>query len=310
MQRSIALLGVPSSAGASWPGIEKAPAAYRAAGIVQALTGAGCDVQDWGDLPVERWRSALSHDGDWQANNVERTVAVARQVKAAVREMVDVDVDVGVGAGRFALVLGGDCTITVGAYAGARGAGFDPRLVYVDEGADTYTPALTDFSHLDGMGVAHMLGLPHTTALRDLGSVVPMLDPEDVIFVGLVEPGEATGPHRVPPPGPRAVFLADDLRGRGGEAGREVLARLGADDRPFWLHFDVDVIDFFDLPVADVPVFRGGTPFADVAALIDVIARDARCLGMTVTEFNPDHADPDGREARVLVESLARPFRA
>ena len=44
------------------------------------------------------------------------------------------------------------------------------------------------------------------------------------------------------------------------------------------LHFDVDVIDFLDLPIAAVP--RIG----------ESLAADPRLRAMTVTELSPDHA--------------------
>src|ERR671919_2558871 len=55
--RSWAVVGVPSSAAAHWPGLEKAPAALRAAGIVDVLRSTGLTVADDGDLPAVGWRS-------------------------------------------------------------------------------------------------------------------------------------------------------------------------------------------------------------------------------------------------------------
>src|SRR6266536_602007 len=49
------LLGVPSSMGAFAPGQEDAPAALRAAGLVDQLQAAGVEVNDLGDLPRRRW---------------------------------------------------------------------------------------------------------------------------------------------------------------------------------------------------------------------------------------------------------------
>lgn len=47
--KKIALIGAPSSAAAFLPGSEKAPAALRAAGLVERLQGAGFEVIDYGD---------------------------------------------------------------------------------------------------------------------------------------------------------------------------------------------------------------------------------------------------------------------
>jgi len=47
--KKIALIGAPSSAAAFQPGSEKAPAALRAAGLVERLQSAGFEVTDYGD---------------------------------------------------------------------------------------------------------------------------------------------------------------------------------------------------------------------------------------------------------------------
>jgi arginase len=54
--RKLAVLGVPSSAGAYAPGQEKAPAAFRRHGLLEALTQAGVLVRDLGDLDGSRWQ--------------------------------------------------------------------------------------------------------------------------------------------------------------------------------------------------------------------------------------------------------------
>ena len=57
--RPISILGVPTTAGSHNPGQEKAPAAWRAAGLVDGLRKAGLDVEDRGDLPAAPFRARL-----------------------------------------------------------------------------------------------------------------------------------------------------------------------------------------------------------------------------------------------------------
>jgi len=47
---------VPTSAGSHNPGQEKAPAAWRAAGLIGELQAAGLDVEDRGDLEATPYR--------------------------------------------------------------------------------------------------------------------------------------------------------------------------------------------------------------------------------------------------------------
>jgi arginase len=125
--RRVSILGVPTSAGSHNPGQEKAPAAWRAAGLADGLRQAGLDVEDRGDLPAAPFRPGVPVDG---LRDVERVVAVAQQVAG---EVAAIRAD-----GRLPLVLGGDCTITLGVLAGFDEAG----LVYFDGDAD-----LVNFPH-------------------------------------------------------------------------------------------------------------------------------------------------------------------
>ena len=56
--------------------------------------------------------------------------------------------------GRLPLVLGGDCTITLGALAGFGDGG----LMYFDGDADLNTPERSESAVADTMGMTHMLG--------------------------------------------------------------------------------------------------------------------------------------------------------
>jgi len=61
-------------------------------------------------------------------------------------------------------------------------------------------------------------------------------------------------------------------------------------------HFDVDVIDDTELPVADVP-HKGGLSFADAIEALRVFLASPKTAGLVVTEFNPSR-DPESRHAR------------
>lgn len=122
------LVGAPSSAGAHTPGVEQAPAALREAGLLDALRRRGAEVDDHGDVPGFRWRPDVTRP------RAQNAAAVAR-VAAAVAEAVGVAVD----HGGTPLVMGGDCTVTIGLVAGYARTGTPPALVYVD-GGPTCTP--------------------------------------------------------------------------------------------------------------------------------------------------------------------------
>src|SRR5215468_3984974 len=171
--RRVSVLGVPTTAGSHNPGQEKAPTAWRAAGLIGELKAAGLDVEDRGDLPAAPYRPVEPAGG---LRDTDRVRAVIQQVAAEVAAIR--------AAGRRPLVLGGDCTITLGVLDGSGEGG----LVYFDGDADLNTPERSDSAVADTMGMTHMLG-GGSPRLARLGSRYPLLQPRQVVLFGF-DPAE------------------------------------------------------------------------------------------------------------------------
>jgi arginase len=101
-----------------------------------------------------------------------------------------------------------------------------------------------------------------------------------------------------------AGLPAERIRGRPAQAAEEALARVGASADRFLVHLDVDVVDFFDLPVADIPLHNEGLTFDEAMRCLTVFARHEGLAGLTITEFNPDHGAEDGSTTDTLVRGL------
>ncbi|WP_081680642.1 arginase family protein [Cellulomonas sp. URHD0024] len=177
--RILGVLGVPSSAAAHAPGLERSPAAMRAAGLVPALERSGRRVVDHGDTSVARWRA----DPPERTNphDVAQVATVLQEARAAVAPVLS--------AGHVPVVLGGECTVTIAVLAAAADLGTDLGLVYIDGGQDLQLPGDHPEEPIaDSMGVAHMLDLPgaHDT-LAALGPHRPLLTADRLCFVGYAE---------------------------------------------------------------------------------------------------------------------------
>jgi small multidrug resistance family-3 protein len=111
MTREVALIGVPSGAGACGVGQHETPAALRAAGLLERLADAGMAVSDLGNSPPWPWRP------DRTNRRSQNLGAVVEQVRTSATRVAD-----GLAVpGRIALVLGGDCTIGIGGGGGPTG---------------------------------------------------------------------------------------------------------------------------------------------------------------------------------------------
>ncbi|MGH3040644.1 MAG: arginase family protein, partial [Gaiellaceae bacterium] len=169
MSRSVRVIGVPTSAGAFAPGQEQAPAALRAAGLIEALEQAGLVVQDDGDRATWRWRPDRENR---RVQNLAKVVEIVRDTAERVAEAAD----------EVTLVLGGDCTVGIGTVAGhARQARVG--LVYFDLHADLNVPASVRPGTLDWMGMAHMLAEDGAASeLAGVADAVPLLEPAQVVL--------------------------------------------------------------------------------------------------------------------------------
>jgi arginase len=222
-------------------------------------------------------------------------VEVARSVAERVESVLR--------GGEIPLVIGGDCTVVLGVISGFLRAGRDPALLYFDGGVDLRTPATNPTGILDSMGVAHMVGEPGSAEeLARIGPRSPLMEDERIVLFGYEpNPPEVGVLERRSMP----CYPAEVVRGVPEEAAAEALALVEGAAGVFVVHFDVDVIDFVDFPVADVPQHNAGLTFEEAIACLEVFASSPKFAGITITEFNPDHADEAGDLAAAFVREVA-----
>jgi arginase len=88
-------------------------------------------------------------------------------------------------------------------------------------------------------------------------------------------------------------------------AAERALAGLRPRFDRYLVHFDVDAIDFLDMPLSENTWPNVGLPFAAACAALDVLVADERLAGLTVTEHDPAHGAEDGSTSAALAERLA-----
>ncbi len=298
--RTIALIGVPSSAGAHWPGQEKAPQYLRRAGLVERLEASGASVVDYGDQPVVRFWPDQAHP---KQQNLARVVDIAtrtaEQVEAALQRQAT------------PLVIGGDCTIALGVIACFLRHSVDLGLMYFDGHIDLNTPATSLSGILDSMGIAHLIGeVGVTEALSHIGPRFPLLSEDKIVAFGYNPREMNEVEHQVLARHPMLTYPLAHVQGRAKDAATEALMQLEGRAERFVVHFDVDVIDFVDFPIADVPQINAGLTFQEAMACLAVFVSSPQFAGLSIAEINPDHADEEGTLASTFVDSLVNVFAA
>src|SRR4051794_20857042 len=292
MSRRVALIGVPTSAGAFAPGQEQAPAALRAAGLVPALEAAGLAVEDDGDREVWRWRPDRDEP---RAQHAALVAAIARETAERVSRAGFVPHSDTNPAQPVTLVLGGDCTVGIGTVAGQLAGGGDVGLLYFDTHADLNVPGSVREGALDWMGMAHMLAEPGARPeLVWVGPRAPLLRDEQVLLFGW-GPEQATEFERtaIARRGLERIAVAEVAADPAGAAAR-ALASLEARCERLLVHFDVDVVDFTDAPLSENTGRNEGLPLAMALAALEALLASPKLAALTITELNPAHAEEGG----------------
>jgi arginase len=206
-------------------------------------------------------------------------------------------------AGSLPLVLGGDCSILLGAMLALRRRG-RYGLVFVDGHTDFGLPETSLTGGAAGMDLALVTGRG-PAILADLDGRGPLVRDEDVVVLGhrdVADPDRYWG---------RAIFGTEirrldlaTLRGIGMDrAAREALARFQREPLDgFWVHVDVDVLDSELMPAVDSPQPDGLT-YAELHQLLEPLVASDLLAGVQFTIFDPD-LDPGGRYAADLTAAI------
>ena len=289
--RKIAIIGAPTSAAVLASGHERAPAALRAAGIVERLRAAGFDVTDMGDVKTQISQPDDEHP---RARNIPPLIAALNELRPHV--------EVAVKSGALPLILGGDCSIVLATVAGARRYYRHVGLIYVDRDADMNVPATTPSGCVDGMVVSHLIGRGAPELIRFWGEPPLVREPDIVLFgVDRLDAPEKIALERAP----IRRYLGEDIRRTGVTAAAEsAVARMQGGQHEFVLRLDVDAIASKDFSAASFSgTDGGGMSLADTQTAMAIFAARPNMVALEVSTYNPT-LDPDGSGAKVLVELL------
>jgi len=288
----IALLGVPSSAAALSAGHEGAPAALRAAGLIDRLRSVGYEVVDLGDDPQQISKPDTESP---RARNLPGVLKSVESLKPRVEQAVK--------SGALPLILGGDCSIALGTVAGARRYFRNIGMIYMDADADLNTPASTPSGCLDGMVVSHLTGRGAPELVRFWSEPFLVREPDLALFgVSRLDPPEEAFLTNSPL---RRYLVADVKRLGPAAAAKTALDRIRGNGNEFILHFDVDVISGFG--ATNYPS-TNGLSFEEVREALLVFAQQKNLAALEITAYNPTK-DSDGDAAKKIVDLLTEVLR-
>ncbi|SFE44680.1 arginase [Actinacidiphila alni] len=296
--RRLVIIDAPSNLGLRPPAEGTVPGCYKLAG---ALREQGLPRRlgafEGGVVVPPRYDRAGWRPGDGVFN--------AAAIAGYTRKLAD-RIEHHVRAGDFPVVLGGDCSIQLGASLALRRIG-RYGLAVLDGSSDFRHPGNAD--HVGAAGGEELAlgtgrGQPDLT---DIEGLRPYLRDDDVRVMGIrdydTERAELAGLKIM-------NATVGEIREWGApELARAVLQTLEVPvTEGFWVHLDADVLDPTVMPAVDSPDPGGLLP-DELAALLRTLVRSQRCVGINVTIYDPD-LDPDGAGAALLTDLLVDAFAA
>ncbi len=295
-RRPITIVGAPTSAGSYAAGQESAPRVLREHGLLERLRDRGREVTDAGDGPLQVWTPDTAHP---LAQNFTQAAEAIRAAAVMVGNALDGGADV--------LLLGGNCTVALGAMSALIEREPHTALVYIDRHFDLNTPTSTTDGALDWMGMAAAFNLLPDPP--DFGFPrSPLLDPDQLLYLG-ADPALATGWERDQVDRLGLAWRSNEALATD-PAGEAAAVRSWVAGRSFALHLDLDVLDFTDLPLAENTDGRNSGP--SLASVTTVLAAGCAEPGfrlLSIGELNPTRAagTPDAipRFVEALVAALA-----
>jgi arginase len=301
MDRRIAVVGASSSIGirpyddGEVRNLYRTPGVLRERGLIERL-----DAADLGDVVAPPYRDFVRPPG--RARNEAEVIRYSRLLAERVA--------VATSHGRFAVVVGGDCSIVLGCLLGAkRTAGGPVGLVYVDGHADFATPEESRTGSVASMALALASGRGDTPLAR-LAGRTPLVDASHIALVGRRDAAEAWYGHSALAASSILDVADGQLMSRDPAAvAADVLARVAAAGvERFWIQVDADVIHPAMMPAVDSPEPGGPMP-DELVELLTPLVLHPRAIGLSLTIYDPA-LDSDRSGARQLLRMLETLLKA
>ena len=287
--RRYAVLEAPSTLGLRSDGVERLPAALLEQGLLDRL-GA-------------RHAGLIAPDGrsgkrDLATNtlNGPEIARYTRSLADAIISLFDLD--------EFPVVLGGDCTIVLGAALALRRRG-RYGLLFIDGQADFFQPEAEPNGEAASMDLAFVTG-HGPSLLTTFEGRAPLLHAADAVAFGFRDTEDQAEYGSQPMPPVLRAFDLPTIRQTGiAAAARDAVMHLVRPELAgFWIHVDADCLDDTIMPAVDFRLPGGLT--ADELHTVLRTALDTGCaVGLELTIYNPA-LDEGGRGATLLANLLTK----
>jgi arginase len=286
-QRQYAILEAPSILGLSSTGVDRLGQALLQNGLAERLSARHAGRVAMPHRTGERDPATLTL-------NAQAIASWSPRLADAIGQVLD--------RREFPLVLGGDCSILLGATLALKRRGRF-GLLYLDGHADFYQPEAEPKGEAASMDLAFATGYG-PELLTNLEGRRPLVRPEDTVAFGFRDADDQRQ-HGSQPLAPEILGLdLMTVRQMGLDRAMAVaLERVaGPELQGFYVHLDADCLDDAIMPAVDYRI-PDGFSWNELTSILRLALGHRGVVGLEVTIYNPA-LDQDGAAGRGLANAL------
>lgn len=288
------LVGAPIDCGKKRRGCLMGPDAFRTAGILEALSDLGRNVEDWGNFKPDLGPEVTSDNP--AVHGLRETIGWATTLRREGHRAMTKGTPI---------FMGGDHAMSLGTVAGVADYAQEQNrplfLLWLDAHTDIHTPDTTKSGNLHGTPVAFAMGLDGFKGFEPM----PTVAGENICYIGLrsVDTDERAA---VVKHGPKAIDMrAIDEHGIAKPLAA-FLAKVRAANGILHVSLDVDFLDPTIAPAVGTTV-PGGATVREAHLVMEMLCDSDLTCSLDLVELNP-FLDDRGKTADLMVDLTASIF--
>ena len=295
MNKTVEIIGAPSTFGQRKLGVNLGPDAIRYAGIVARIEAIGLTVKDSGNINVPELNLNKFNSDQQGLRNLEEIIETSETLSQSVSNSISNN--------HFPLILGGDHSIAIGSISGVSKHYENLGVIWYDAHGDLNIPEESPSGNIHGMPLRILAG-DGDDKLVNIANYAPKVKPENIVLIGMrdLDVGER---QYIKDNNIKTYTMAEVDRYGIKQVIKETIDYLKEKTDGIHLSLDVDALDPVETPGTGTRVL-GGLTYRESHFALEFLHNSNLVTSMDLVEVNPliDHNNDTAEQAVGLVGSF------
>lgn len=295
MNKTVEIIGAPSTFGQRKLGVNLGPDAIRYAGIVARIEAIGLTVKDSGNINVPELNLNKFNSEQQGLRNLEEIIETSETLSQSVSNSISNN--------HFPLILGGDHSIAIGSISGVSKHYENLGVIWYDAHGDLNIPEESPSGNIHGMPLRILAG-DGDDKLVNIANYAPKVKPENIVLIGMrdLDVGER---QYIKDNNIKIYTMAEVDRYGIKQVIEETIDYLKEKTDGIHLSLDVDALDPVETPGTGTRVL-GGLTYRESHFALELLHNSNLVTSMDLVEVNPliDHNNDTAEQAVGLVGSF------